>query len=116
MSENEEKIVKTICTSHCGGACIFKVHVKNGLITRIETDNDEEPQYRACLRGRAYRQRVYGKDRILYPLKRIGPKGSGEFKRISWDEAFETIANNYNMNKEHFGAGSVLWLNQRKRK
>ncbi|MFW9782122.1 MAG: molybdopterin-dependent oxidoreductase [Candidatus Heimdallarchaeota archaeon] len=110
MSENEEKIVKTICTSHCGGACIFKVHVKNGVITRIETDNDEEPQYRACLRGRAYRQRIYGKDRILYPLKRIGPKGSGEFKRISWDEAFETIAKNYNMNKEHFGAGSVLLL------
>ena len=107
---DEEKIIKTVLTCHCGGACVFRVHEKNGVVTRIETDNEEEPQYRACLRCRAYRQRVYAEDRILYPLKRTGPKGSGEFERISWDEAFETVANEYNKNKEKYGPRSVLLL------
>ena len=40
-----------------------------------------------CSKGAASRQYVYNKDRILYPMKRIGKKGSGEFERISWDEA-----------------------------
>jgi len=83
-----ERIVNTICSSHCGGACPLKVHVRDGVITRLETDDD----YRACLRGRAYRQRVNAPDRIRYPLKRSGERGSGEFTRISWDEALTTVA------------------------
>jgi len=53
---NTEKVIMTVCHSHCGGACVLKLHVKDGVITRIETDDGEEPQYRACLRGRAYRR------------------------------------------------------------
>ena len=47
-----------------------------------------------CSKGAASRQYVYNKDRILYPMKRIGKKGSGEFERISWDEAYRMIAEN----------------------
>ena len=56
--DTKEKIVLTSCTIDCGGKCLLKVHVKNGKIIRIETDDGEEPQYRACARGRATRQRV----------------------------------------------------------
>ena len=55
----EEKVITTACNSHCAGACILRVHVRDGIITHIETDDGEEPQLRACLKGRAYRQRVY---------------------------------------------------------
>ncbi len=45
-----ETVIPTMCASHCGGSCLLNVHVKDGVITRIETDNSEEPQLRACLK------------------------------------------------------------------
>ena len=72
--DNTEKVVMTTCSSHCGGTCLLKLHVKDGAITRIETDDGEAPQYRACLKGRAYRQRVYAPDRLKYPMKRAGER------------------------------------------
>ena len=87
MDEDSEKIINSGCCHDCGGRCVLKVHVKNGKITRIETDNEKEPQLRACSRGRAYRQRVYSEERLKYPLRRVGERGEGKFERISWEEA-----------------------------
>ena len=105
-----EGIVRTTCASHCGGSCLLKLHVTDGVITRIETDDGDEPQLRACARGRAYRQRVYAPDRLLYPLKRIGERGRGKFKRISWDAAMDTIAANIIRVKDDYGPASILLL------
>lgn len=113
MTEKEidgETIVPTLCASHCGGACLLRVHVKDGVITRIETDNGEEPQLRGCLRGRAYRQVVYAPDRILYPLKRVGERGEGKFERISWDEALDTVASELKRVRDTYGPKSILYL------
>ena len=107
---DNEIVIPTTCASHCGGTCILRVHVKDGVITRIETDNGEEPQLRACLRGRAYRQRVYAKDRLLYPLKRVGERGEGEFERISWDEALDTVASELGRVKETYGPEALMLL------
>ncbi|TET13620.1 MAG: hypothetical protein E3J81_08155, partial [Dehalococcoidia bacterium] len=68
---------------NCGGACLLKAYVKDGVIVRMETDDGEEPQLRNCLRCRAYRQRVYAPDRLLYPMMRNGERGEGNFQRIS---------------------------------
>ena len=81
--EKDEKIVTTTCCSHCGGQCVLRAHVSDGRITSLETDAGEEPQLRACARGRAYRQRVYDPDRIKTPLKRVGARGEGRFTPIS---------------------------------
>jgi anaerobic dimethyl sulfoxide reductase subunit A len=105
-----ETVIPTMCASHCGGSCLLNVHVKDGIITRIETDGSEEPQLRACLRGRGYRQRVYAKDRILYPLRRVGERGEGRFERISWDEALDTVAGQLVRVRDTYGPMSILYL------
>ncbi len=96
----------TACGSHCGGRCLLRVHVRDGAITRIETDNGEEPQLRACLRCRAYRQRVYDPGRLKFPMRRTGERGEGKFEQISWDEALDTTAKKLLELKEKYGPES----------
>ena len=105
--KHEEKIIRSICSSHCGGTCEMKVHVKGNRIVRIEPE-DGEDKPRLCARGHAYRQRVYARDRLLYPLKRTGTRGAGQFTRISWDEALETVAGEMHRLKAAYGNAAIL--------
>jgi anaerobic dimethyl sulfoxide reductase subunit A len=87
----------TSCNVNCGSRCPLLMTVKDGTITRVDTDNtgnDElgSQQVRACVRGRSIRQRIYSPDRVKYPMKRVGKRGDGQWQRISWDEAYQTIA------------------------
>ncbi len=105
----EERIVRTGCPSHnCGGRCVLKVHVRDGVITRIEgddrpTDDVSDPQLRSCVRGRAYRRRQYHPDRLMHPMKRVGRRGEGKFERVSWDEALDRIAAEFRRIKAAYG-------------
>ena len=108
--DNTEHIIMTACASHCGGGCLLKVYVRDGAVRRIETDGGAEPQLRACLRCRAYRQRLYDPDRIKHPLKRVGKRGEGKFERIGWDEALDTIAAQVNRVRQRHGPESLLFL------
>ncbi len=110
MEKPEEKAIYTTCASHCGGTCLLKVHVKDDIITRIETDDGEEPQLRACLKGRAYRQRIYDPHRLLYPLKRTGHRGEGKFERITWEEALNIISKELIRIRDAYGPSSILYL------
>ena len=95
----DEKIVWSACTVNCGSRCPLRMHVQDGEIKYVETDNTgsdvygENTQVRACLRGRSMRRRVYNPDRLKYPMKRVGKRGEGKFKRITWEEAYDEIAN-----------------------
>jgi anaerobic dimethyl sulfoxide reductase subunit A len=108
-SKGKEEIVNTVCSSHCGGVCLLKLQVADGVIRRIETDDGEEPQLRACLRGRAYRQRVYAPDRLKFPMKRVGERGEGKFERISWEEALDTVATEIKRIRDTYGNGSIIF-------
>jgi anaerobic dimethyl sulfoxide reductase subunit A len=103
----EEKIIRTLCSSHCGGACEMMVHVKGDRIVRIEAD-DQDNTPRLCARGHAYRQRVYAPDRLLYPLKRTGERGSGAFTRVSWDEALSVVAAAMKRVRASYGNAAIL--------
>lgn len=108
-----ERIIRTSCPAHnCGGRCLLKVHVKDGIITGIETDDRQgddisDPQLRACLRGRSYRKRQYHPDRLKYPLLRTGERGEAEFRRISWDEAYDIMHSKISGVREKYGNSAI---------
>ena len=110
VDDISEKIINTGCCHDCGGRCVLKAHVKNGRIMRFETDTDREPQLRACLRGRAYRQRVYSDERLKYPLRRVGERGEGKFEKISWEEALNYVASKILEIKEKYGNSAILFV------
>ncbi len=109
-NEGDLKIVRTTSAFDCGGRCPLRLHVKDGKIIKVEGDDSagSDKQLRTCIRCRAIRQYVYNPERLKYPLKRAGPKGSGKFERITWDEAYETIASKLKEVIEKYGNQSVF--------
>jgi anaerobic dimethyl sulfoxide reductase subunit A len=108
--DNDIRIVPTSCLHNCGGRCLLRAHIKNGEIIRIDTDNGEAPQLRACARGRSYRQRVYSPERLKYPLRRTGERGKGDFERISWDEALDIVAAEMFKIRETYGNSAIFLI------
>jgi len=108
-----EHLVRVGCPAHnCGGRCLLVAHVRDGVIVRLDADDAPDtlaaPQLRACARGRAYLRRQYHPDRLLYPLKRVGPRGEGRFVRISWDEALDAVAREMARVRAAYGNGALF--------
>ncbi|MDP3063317.1 MAG: molybdopterin-dependent oxidoreductase [Chloroflexota bacterium] len=109
LKNGETRIVRATSTFDCGGRCPLRLHVKDGVLIRVEGDDAPEPdQLRTCMRCRAYRQFVYHPERLKHPMKRVGKRGEGKFKRISWDEALETIARELKRVKKTYGNPSIF--------
>ncbi len=108
-----EKIIPTFCHG-CGPArtgCAVLCHVIDGKFVRVEGNPDAFNNWGAgctslCAKGYTGPQFISTRDRLLYPLRRIGAKGEGKFQRISWDEALGTIADKLKENKVQYGAES----------
>lgn len=85
------------CALDCGSRCELVAVVEDGRLVRVDTppreDAPERPRLIPCVRGRAHRALVGARERVGSPLKRTGPRGSGEFLPISWDEALDEVAN-----------------------
>ena len=97
-----------ICSpdKHCGLDC----YVKDGKIIKIEGTPDHPYNHgKLCTKGCSNRNYLYRKDRIQTPLKRVGQRGEGKFEPISWEEAYQTIADNLNRVKETYSPHSVLF-------
>jgi anaerobic selenocysteine-containing dehydrogenase len=89
----EETTVRAACPHDCPDTCAMRVTVRDGVALRVRGDADHPTTHGAlCTKVSRYTERTYHPDRVLYPLKRIGPKGSGQFERVSWDEALGDIA------------------------
>lgn len=81
-----------VCSCDCRASCRIKTKVQNGRIINIEGDPiDEYTLGSLCAKGYAHLQRVYAPDRITHPMKQMG-KGTGQWVRISWDQALQEIA------------------------
>ena len=106
---SQEEIIMTACSSHCAGTCLLRVHVKDGVVVAIETDQGPQPQFRACRIGRAMRQVLYHPDRLKHPLRRVGERGEGKFERISWDVALDIVAKELKRVKETYGPEAIIF-------
>src|SRR5436853_5266360 len=89
----ESSVVHGACPHDCPDTCAMLVTVENGRAVRVAGD-PEHPFTRGflCTKVNRYVERTYHPDRLLHPLRRVGPKGRGEFVEIGWNEAIETIA------------------------
>jgi len=87
------KVVRAACPHDCPDTCAMLVTVKDGVAIKIQGDPSMPfTDGTLCTKVAHYLERTYAPERVLYPLKRVGPKGSGEFRRIGWDEALDEIA------------------------
>src|SRR5688572_16599731 len=86
-------VVRAACPHDCPDTCAMLVTVENGRAVKVAGDPDH-PVTRGflCTKVNKYVDRTYHRDRLLKPLKRVGPKGTGTFVEISWEEAIGTIA------------------------
>jgi anaerobic selenocysteine-containing dehydrogenase len=106
-----ESIVETACPLDCPDACTLDITVRAGRITKIDgSRRNEITRGYICAKVRHFHRRVYGDDRLLYPVVRKGPKGSGSFRRVTWDEALELVASKLAETRERFGGDAILPL------
>src|SRR5262245_66666010 len=83
----------TVCPLDCPDRCSLDVTVEAGQVVRIEGSrvNPVTAGF-ICSKVRRFGERVHGPDRVLFPQRRVGPKGEGRFVRIGWDEALDLVA------------------------
>ncbi|HTV12458.1 MAG TPA: molybdopterin-dependent oxidoreductase [Acidimicrobiales bacterium] len=115
----KELVYRTGHSNNCDGACGHLVHVVDGRVTMVgpapwgtkTVSGAPAPTFhpRICARGLSQISNTYSPDRIKYPYKRVGPRGSGKWQRISWDEATTMIAENFTRIQAKYGKTSV-WV------
>src|SRR6267154_6059923 len=87
------QVVRAACPHDCPDTCAMLVTVENGVAIKIQGDPSMPfTDGTLCTKVAHYLERSYSPDRLMHPLKRIGKKGKGEFRRIGWDEALDEIA------------------------
>lgn len=103
----QPRVIHSAGINNCGGKCKINITVCENCALEVSTDDsDNAPQIRACVRGRGYRRTFLSPQRLRYPMKRVGARGEGKFRRISWKEAMQEIAQTARRLGKQYGPGS----------
>lgn len=95
----------------CHGGCMHILTVEDGRVVKVRPDPDGPLNHgRACVKGMSIIEQMYHPDRITHPLRRIGPKGSARWERISWDEALDEIADRLTTFSRESGPESIALI------
>ncbi|MED4354913.1 molybdopterin-dependent oxidoreductase [Schinkia azotoformans] len=106
------QIIRNTCPRNCYGTCGILSYVDNGKLIKVTGDpNHGFNQGRLCAKGYAYTQYVYHPDRLKFPMIQK-PRGSGNWTRISWDEAYTIIANKMIELNQRYGSNLALGYNK----
>ncbi len=109
MTLNETRLVRGACPHDCPDTCATLTEVQDGRAVRFFAASDHPvTQGWLCAKVRPYLERVYHPDRLTHPLRRIGPKGSGSWEQISWDEAIDEITTRWKAIIATYGAAAIL--------
>ncbi len=103
-----DKVIKTICPRNCFDTCGVVAYVKDGRMLKVEGDPDHPiTKGHLCVKANTYVQRTYHKDRIKYPLLRVGKRGRPEFRQVTWDDAYEFLIDKLAYCKKKWGGESI---------
>lgn len=107
--EDKVTMVRSVCPLDCPDACSLMVEKRNGRIVKVE-GNKDHPVTKGviCHKVRKFPERTYHKERVLYPLKRTGKKGTMTFQRISWEEAYDEIVTRFQRVIQTYGSEAIL--------
>lgn len=91
------------CAIDCPGRCPLELHLRDGELAHVSA-NKAAP---ACHRGLSMRAWANSPDRLMWPLRRVGPRGSAQFERMTWDEALDEIADQLARIRREHGNESI---------
>ena len=105
--DNGSVVYKSACRM-CHGGCGVLVHVRDGRVVKVTGDPSSPlSRGRLCVKGASSIQHLYNPQRLKHPLKRAGKRGQGQWERISWDEALDTIAERIRTFRDESGIESI---------
>ncbi len=112
MDDIKDSSIKTYhggCPHDCPDTCSMVFHVKDDKLVAVK-GNADHPMTRGglCVKLNDFEKRHYHPDRLLYPMKRVGPKGTKQFERISWDEALDTIVEKWQAIIQEHGPQAIM--------
>ncbi|MGN6697747.1 MAG: molybdopterin-containing oxidoreductase family protein [Thermomicrobiales bacterium] len=109
MSVTERRAMHGVCPHDCPDTCGMRVTLEDGRVVRVEGD-PTHPITRGflCAKVNQYVKHVYSERRVLRPRRRVGPKGSGRFVEVGWDEALDEIATHFKEIVARYGGEAIL--------
>ncbi|MBE3587609.1 MAG: molybdopterin-dependent oxidoreductase [Thermoanaerobacteraceae bacterium] len=111
--EEQYQVFRNVCPRNCYDTCGMLSYVQDGVLKKVEGDPEHGfTRGRLCAKGYNYTRRVYSPDRIKYPMLQEGGKGSGKWRRISWDEALDIIARKILDLKKRYGSTLPICLDK----